>query len=62
MTSWLSSSENLYVDSVWNEIRVLTRAVLENEFSLLMRREHQDADIEGNAFVLDYYEVNRLVV
>lgn len=62
MTSRLSSSENLYVDSVWNEIQVLTRAVLENEFSLLMHREHQDADIGGDAFVLDYHEVNRLVV
>lgn len=50
------------MDSVWNEIQVLTRAVLENEFSLLTLREHQDADIRGDAFVLDYHEVNRLFV
>lgn len=49
-----SPLENLYLVSVRNKIGALTRAVLKNECSLLMRNDGQDADIRGDVFVHDY--------
>lgn len=43
-----SPLKNLYVVSVWNKIGALTRAVLKNECSLLLRSDGQDADIRGD--------------